>query len=416
MLTHPEPEVLKLPSGFSAKEAWELDHRFLHLNHGSFGAVPHSVLRAQATLKAEMESAPVPWFIGLPDRLAAEREQLAPAIGVPAGAFAFVPNASAGASVVYNSLSLDSTSEVLLTDHGYGAVSMGAKRMAKRFGAQVREISLGLDSTQTEIFESVVGSLTDRTRLLVIDQVTSATALMFPAREIAIACRERGVRVLVDGAHAPGLIDSPALDMAADYWVGNFHKYACAPRGAAALVARPEVADELFPLIDSWGAELAYPERFDHQGTLDLTSYLTARASWDFLQRTWGFEALRDYSRRLVSFGAELIADAFCQHTGENHSVAVRTPADSMRIVRLPEGLVGAGRGGNELRNLVSQKFGTHAAFTEFGGQGFLRLTAHAYNTAAEFRDFARRVVPALCKLAEEAPSSQERATPIGVT
>lgn len=416
MPTNAEPEVLRLPSGFSAREAWGLDHRFLHLNHGSFGAVPKMALSAQAALKKEMESAPVPWFIGLPNRLAAEREQLARSIGVPTESFVFVPNASAGASVVYNSLSLDANSEVLLTNHGYGAVSMGAKRMAKRFGARVREIALGLDSTQSQIYESVVGSLTDRTRLLVIDQVTSATALMFPVKRIAIACREKGVRVLVDGAHAPGLIDTPALDMAADYWVGNFHKYACAPRGAAALVARPEVADELFPLIDSWGSELSYPERFDHQGTLDLTSYLTAKVSWDFLQRTWGFEILRDYSRRLVSFGAELIADAFSQHTGENHSVAVGTPADSMRIVRLPEGLVGAGRGGNEVRNLVSEKFGTHAAFTEFRGQGFLRLTAHAYNTAADFRDFARRVVPALCKLAEEGLSSQERVTPIGVS
>lgn len=415
MAVNQAPVAMKLPSGFSARTAWPLVHGVLHLNHGSFGAVPKVALDKQAALKEQMESAPVPWFIQLPDRLAAVRGELSRRIGVPAENFALVPNASAGASVVYNNLVMGANAEVLLTNHGYGAISMGAKRMAERQGAAVRTIDIPLQATSEQVVDLVVSSLTEQTKLLVIDQVTSPTAMVWPVMEIALAARARDVRVLVDGAHAPGLLPDPTVGMAADYWIGNFHKWGCAPRGTAAIVARTEVADELYPIIDSWGAPLDYPERFDHQGTLDLTSYLAAVDSWDFIDQTWGWQNVRDYARALVGYGEELIADAFAAQTGEDHRSGVNLVADTLRIVRLPAGLVESNDDGNGLRNYVAENFATHAAFTSFNGEGYIRLSAHAYNTAQEFEEFAERIVPALCELAKGPKPWQNGRAPAGV-
>lgn len=409
------PAVMKLSSGFTARTAWPLAHRVLHLNHGSFGAVPSVALAAQSELRDAMESAPVPWFISLPARLAEARRELSARLAVPEESLTLVPNASAGASVVYNSLTLDSGSEVLVTNHGYGAVTMGAERMAERHGASVRTIDIPLSSSAAEVVESVVSSFSTSTKLLVIDQITSPTAMVWPVSDIALEARARGIRVLVDGAHAPGLLDDPTIGLAADYWIGNFHKWGCAPRGTAGLVARPEVAQDLFPLIDSWGAPYAYPERFDHQGTLDLTSYLAATVSWDFIESTWGWSAVRDYCRGLVSYAEEVIADAFESVTGDDHRSANRLVADTLRIVRLPAGLVASNEDGNYLRNLLAEEYATHAAFTSFNGEGYVRLSAHVYNTAADYEEFAERVVPALCKLAKEKSPSQTERTPAGV-
>lgn len=409
------PAVMKLSSGFTARTAWPLVHRVLHLNHGSFGAVPNVALEAQGVFRADMESAPVPWFISLPTRLADARRELSARIKVPSDSFVFVPNASAGASVVYNSLTLDAGSEVLVTNHGYGAVTMGAVRMAQRQGATVRTVDIPLGSSASEVVDIVVSSFTPSTRFIVIDQVTSPTAMVWPVVEISLAAQAQGIRVLVDGAHAPGLIDDPTHGMVADYWIGNFHKWGCGPRGTAALVAKPEVANDLFPLIDSWGAPFDYPERFDHQGTLDLTSYLAAVESWDFIEETWGWPAVRDYSRQLVSYAEEIIAEAFEQITGENHHSDNQLVADTLRIVKLPPGLVASNDDGNYLRNLMAEEYATHAAFTSFHGEGYMRLSAHVYNTAAEYEEFAERVVPALCKLAEDKSPSQNGRAPAGV-
>src|SRR5690606_40140032 len=102
--------------------------------HGSFGAVPLAAQERQNELRTEMERAPVVWFPELPGRLATARVGLASFLGADPGDLALVPNASAGVSVVYAGLERRGGGEIVVTDHGYGAVTMGAERLARRWG------------------------------------------------------------------------------------------------------------------------------------------------------------------------------------------------------------------------------------------------------------------------------------------
>ncbi|MEV6110380.1 aminotransferase class V-fold PLP-dependent enzyme [Streptomyces sp. NPDC051940] len=390
------PRPLLLPGGEPAAAAWSLDPALRHLNHGSFGAVPTAVQEEQNRLRAEMDRAPVVWFPGLPRRIAAVRAEVAAFLRVSAGDLAMVPNASAGASVVFGNLPRRRGGEIVVTDHGYGAVTMGAERLARRWGGRVRTAHVPLGAGAEEAYEAVLAECGDATDLVVVDHVTSATARRLPVAEIGAEARRRGVPVLVDGAHAPGLLQAPLDGVDCDFWVANLHKWGCAPRGSAVLVARGPLRDGLYPLIDSWGAAEPFPQRFDSQGTLDLTGYLATPASLGFIGRTWGWDTARGYMDELADYGQRVIGDAFAALTGEPGGVDVGMPVPGMRLVRLPAGLGRTRIDADGLRDRVAAELAVEAAFTSFGGIGYLRLSAHVYNTPDDYEYFAERCVPVL--------------------
>ena len=169
------------------------------------------------------------------------------------------------------------------------------------------------------------------------------------------------------------------------------------------LVSRSELREELYPLIDSWGAPLGFPERFDTQGTLDLTSYLATPTSTGFIEETWGWEPVRRYMSDLADYAEAIVGNAFSMRTGEAHLADVGTPVNALRLVRLPHGLASTHPEADALRDRVVSELKVEAAFTSFGGVGYVRLSTHAYNTAADFEEFVERVVPTLCDWARDA-------------
>lgn len=391
-------------NGKPAIDDWGLEPGTLHINHGSFGSVPTAVLDYQSTLKDRMESSPVKWFIAAPDAIGEARAKTARLFGIDPNNMVLVPNASAGATIVLADMRLNPGEEILVSDHGYGAVVMGAERKAINEGGVLKTVHIPIDATDDEIVAIFEQAMSPRTRLVIADEITSPTAMTFPVKRIAEAAHRHGAKILVDGAHAPGLIPGNPEEIGADYWIGNLHKFICNPRGCAMLIVNPELAQSLHPLINSWGRNLPFPERFDWQGTLDQTSYLCAPYTIEYMADTFGgWDNIRTYIQALADYGQDLIADAFGAVTGEDHHVALASPAPAMRLVRLPKGLAPDHDTADLLRNRVSEAFDVEAAFTSFDGIGYLRLSAFVYNTAADYQRFADLCVPALCQWAREA-------------
>lgn len=397
------PAPLRLGDGRPARAAWTLSPDILHVNHGSFGAVPVVAQERQRQLRAEMEAAPVVWFPALPGKIAAVRRTVGSFLGADVDDLALVPNASAGASIVYSSLPVTAGLEIVVTDHGYGAVTMGAERLARRWGGTVRTAHVPLGATPAQAHDAIVAELGDKTGLIVLDQITSATARLLPVDTIAAVARERGIPLLVDAAHVPGLVPRPLAGIDCDFWVGNLHKFGCAPRGTAALIARGPLRDELHPLIDSWGTPHSFPERFDTQGTIDATAYLSTPTSLEFIESTWGWDTARTYMTELADYAEDTITSAFSRLTGDDHRVDVGAPVNALRLVRLPAGLGGSHAEADALRDQAVNELGIEAAFTSFSGTGYFRLSTHVYNTAADFDEFAERCVPALVAWAASA-------------
>ncbi|MEU6405840.1 aminotransferase class V-fold PLP-dependent enzyme [Streptomyces sp. NPDC046985] len=400
------PGPLLLSDGRPAAAAWSLDPGMLHLNHGSFGAVPLVAQQRQSELRDEMERAPVAWFPRQPARLAAARAEVARFLRADAGDLALVPNASAGASVVYAALTARPGGDVVVTDHGYGAVTMGAARLARRWGARVRTAHVPLAADADQACRAVLDEVDDRCALVVLDQITSATARRLPVERVGAELARRGVTLLVDGAHAPGLLPAPLDGLACDAWVGNLHKWGCAPRGTAALVARGPLREHLRPLIDSWSADEPFPLPFDQQGTLDATGMLAAPTALAFVEDAWGWQAARRYLDELADYGAHVVAAALAGSSAAAPVADVGMPVPGMRLVRLPDGLGATRVAADALRDRATAELAAEAAFTSFDGVGYLRLSAHVYNTPADYERFADACVPVVLDWARRARSS----------
>lgn len=388
--------ALSTRDGRAARELWDLDPEYLHLNHGSFGAVPCAVLAQQERYRRDMETNPVRWFSTLAERIPGVRRDLAERLSVPPSDLAMVANASGGASVLFRHLAQrPGPVHVAVTDHGYGAVTMGAERLARETAGSCREVTVPLAARDDEALDLLAHHLaTHRTDLLVIDQVTSATARRFPVEEAARLAHEHGALVLVDGAHAPGALADPVV-READVWIGNLHKFWCAPRGSAVLVRNnPEL--DLFPLVDSWGGQLDFPDRFDHQGTADVTAWFAAAAAFDHLEQELGWHRIRAHAAEIMHRAEEQLGAAL-EAAGVQDPVAdVGHPFAPMRLFRLPGNRRWDHDAVDALRVPYMTATGCIAAFTEHHGDGFLRISAAPYTTAEDIDRMASHGIPTL--------------------
>ncbi len=289
---------------------WALDPSVTFLNHGSFGACTHVVLEAQRALRDRMEEDPIRFFKrDLEGLLDQARTQVASFVGADPQGFAFVPNTTTGVNAVLRSLRLERRDELVITTHAYNACRNALAFVAQRAGAKVVEAALPfpLDSAE-DISRTILNAVTPRTRLVLLDHVTSSTGLRVPIEPVVRELSRAGVDTLVDGAHAPGMLDVKLDALGATYYVGNCHKWLCAPKGAAFLHVAPQRRDEVRPLGISHGANSPRTDRsryhleFDWIGTMDPSPSLTVPIAIEQLGSLLpgGWPALRERNRSLA--------------------------------------------------------------------------------------------------------------------
>lgn len=370
-------------------DLWSLDPDVLHVNHGSFGAVPRRTQRELERLRAETERNPVAWFRSVGAKVAHTRGLLASYLDVDPDGFVLVSNASAGVTAALAAVPLPAGSRIISTDHVYGAVRFTADRFAARSGADVHLVEVPLEADDDGIVDAIAAAVDDRTAMLVIDQISSPTAKVFPVDRLIALARSAGVPILVDGAHAPALIDAPAAGDP-DFWTGNFHKWPCAPRGTAGLQVAEPWRETILPLIASWSEHDAYAERFDQQGTLDYTGWLAAPTSLEVLAEL-DWPAVRAAAAGLLDAAAPMLADALGGSVPD-----VGRPAPTMRLVTLPDRIQGDRDALDVLKNRASRELRAEIALTDFDGRAFLRLSAHAYNSWSDYERLAEILPPLL--------------------
>jgi isopenicillin-N epimerase len=371
------------------------------LNHGSFGACPKAILKLQSQLRREMEAEPVQFlWRRFDERLEPARQALAGFIGAQAKDLVFITNATAGVNAVVRSLPLKRGDEILTTSHDYNAcrnVLVEAVRHA-RAKLVVAAVPFPLRSA-TEITAAILQAVTSRTRLAMIDHASSPTALIFPIEQIIRELENRGVEVLVDGAHAPGMVPLDLGELRPAYYTANLHKWVSAPKGAGFLWAREDKQSGLHPAVISHGHNrprlgfTPFQDRFDWAGTFDPTAWFCVG------------EAIR--------FMGSLLPGGWPELYQRNHQLAVEArrilcgqldleppgPEDllgSMATVPLPERfqrIPASGKIDAEQLQLYD-RFDVEVPFLRFGQpeRRWLRVSAQLYNSPAEYEYLAQAI------------------------
>jgi isopenicillin-N epimerase len=376
------------------RELWSLDPTITFLNHGSFGACPIAILEHQQALRAQMEAEPVRFFaIELEPLLDQARQALADFVGADAEGLVFVPNATTGVNTVLRSLSLQPGDELLTTNHEYNASRNALDFAAQRSGAKVVVVDVPFPLEEPgQVVEAMLAGVSERTRLVLVDHVSSQTGLIFPLQELIGALSQRGIEVLVDGAHTPGMVPLNLKELGATYYTGNCHKWMCNPKGAAFLAVSPEKTGLLRPLVISHGANSLRSDRsrffleFDWTGTADPTAYLCIPETIQYMGSLLpdGWTGLMANNRQKVLAAREFLCQAL--------KVAPLCPPEmigAMAVLPLPQGRV------ESLKDALYERYSVEVPIIPWGGSSgrLIRISAQLYNTPTDYDVLARALV-----------------------
>ena len=379
------------------KEHWLLDPAITFLNHGSFGATPRAVLRVQDEYRQQMEREPVRFFTRELEPLLDEaRISIADFLGADAEGIALVTNATAGVNAVLRSLDLDRLDELVVTNQEYNACRNVLEYVASAVGAKVVVVDVPFPvKSSDDIAERVLAAVTPRTRLVLIDHITSQTAVINPVETIVRELNSRGIDTLIDGAHAPGMLRLNLAELGVAYYTANLHKWVCAPKGAAFLYVRDNRRYGVRPIAISHGANSTRTDRsrflieFDWTGTFDPTAWIAVPAALDFMGGVvGGWQEVMRRNHELALRGRDILANAL--------QIDPPAPDDmlgSMAALPLPDGqsTTAPALYGDPLQDRLLFEHNIEVPIVPWPGppKRLIRISAQLYNEEADYEKLA---------------------------
>lgn len=373
---------------------WQLARGIVFLNHGSFGACPRTILKLQSELRAAMEAEPVQFlWRHYEDRLECARQELARFIGAASKDLVFVTNATSGVNAVVRSLQLQPGDELITTSLDYNACHNVLVETARVAGARVvvAEVPFPMKSAE-EITAAILAVVTPRTRLALLDHVTSNSAVIFPLAQIIRELEARGVDTLIDGAHAPGMLPVNLRELRPAYYTANLHKWVCAPKGAAFLYVREDRQNRVQPAVISHGNNrpregfTPFQDRFDWAGTFDPSAWFCVGEAIRFMDGLLpgGWPEVYRRNHALAVSARRVLCELW--------QVEAPCPEDllgSLAAIPLPgrfQSAPSSGKIDSEQLRLYDE-FGIEVPFNRFGQpeRRWLRISAQLYNSPAEY-------------------------------
>ena len=392
-MSHPSTSSVQPPPEPIAEglaKLWLLDPAVTFLNHGSFGATPRAVLEAQTAWRARFEARPIEML----DRrrgalLGTAKQAVGDFLGMRGDDFGFVTNATGGINAVLRSLQFDPDDEILTTNHVYNAIRQTMSYIAQRSGARSIEIDIPVPiKSPDDVVAHIEAAFNDRTRLLIVDHITSSTAILFPIELIVDVCRKRGVDILIDGAHAPGMIELNIQALGATYYAANLHKWVCAPKGAGLLWVRPDRQREIHPNTISHFLNDGLGTEFGWQGTRDITAWLCAKDAIEFMAGI-GWPRIRQYNHELAVWVQAMLCDRWgvCPNTSLDGSML-----GSMVTVALPDEAKSA-ENAEAFQAQLYHEYRIEVPVIEWNQRWWIRPCCQVYNTAQDYVRLADAVV-----------------------
>lgn len=361
------------------KSAWKLEEGVHHCNHGSFGSVPTVVQEAQRAIQDRVQLNTVKFFArNAMNEVQEARAKVAKFLNQKPDQITLVRNTTEAASTTMRGFPFKAGDEAIVLDHEYGAVMYAVKRAVEAAGGKMIEIVVPRLATDEEVVALVEVALTPRTRMFVVDHVTSATARTFPVQALSDLCRERGVAIAIDASHTPGNFELDLDKLDADFWFGNLHKWASAPLGCGVYRVAVRWHGAMRPLIVSWQDHENYPLPWDMLGTVDLSAWLAAPAAINFYSEI-GWKRVRAANIARMRYGRDLVM------------AELGVGKDELREEEIPLGVIplhkmdGGRDGCIALQRRFAEVHKIEVPITTACNQYFMRISGQLYNSPADY-------------------------------
>ncbi len=383
-VSNPSNEVTE-KFGRPLREQFFLEPECTYLNHGSFGALAKPVAAAADALRLQAERQPSRFMMDeLPDLIRDSADSLAKYLGARGRDIVFVDNATTAVNAVLRSLAFLPGDEIVTTSFCYNAVRKTLEFVSERANARLvtAEMPFPLISPADTV-QAIASAMTRRTRLLVVDHVTSETGLVLPINDIVRLARSRNIPVLVDGAHAPGMLPVKLEQLDATWYAGNCHKWMGTPRGAGFLWTYPDFQPRVRPTTISHYISNGYNAAFDWPGTKDFTAWLSVPAAIDF-RAGLGEAEIYAYCRRLTARAARLLSDTWQSDLG-----SPRGMMGFVATVALPSSAKATPAAADKIRRTLRTEHNLETYVKAIDGRFWVRVSAYVYNDLSEFERLA---------------------------
>ena len=361
------------------KDQFLLDKSITYLNHGSFGATPKPIFEEFQKLQLELEHEPVQFIVKKSlVYLKMAKEKLSKYIGCQPEDFFFTPNPTVAVNTIIRSLNLQEGDEILSTNHEYGAMDKTWNFFCRKTGAKYvrQEITLPLVSKEN-LLEEFWSGYTSKTKVIFINEISSATALIFPVKEICQKAQELGLITIIDGAHVPGHTYLNIEELNPDFYTGTLHKWMLSPKGSSFLYVKKEFQNDMDPLVVSWGYdnpainESQFLDYHEYQGTRDISAFLCTPKVIEFLEEN-NWKAVSSNCKTIVRenyqrFCDLLNAKPLCPISEEFLGQMASIPIQTEEPIKLKE--------------LLFEKYKIEIPVMPLNGKIYLRYSINGYNS-----------------------------------
>jgi len=373
------------------QRAFDCDRTLVNLNNGGCSPTPSHVLEAMIRDLRFSNEAPVDhmWRV-LEPRVESVRRDLALDFGCDVEEMAITRNASEANEIMILGLDLRKGDEVIITNQNYGRMITTWNQRVRRDGIVVKSISFKVPPPSMQyVVDQFRQAITPRTRVIELTHITNLTGQILPVKEIVTLARERGIEVLVDGAHAYAHFPFTRDDLGCDYYGTSLHKWLLAPIGTGFLYVRKDRQKKLWPLMAAAPEMDDNIRKYEEIGTHPAANHNAISAALAFHR---GIGAERKAAR------LRLLRDRWAKRLlAESDRVKVLTPLEGKQAC----GIALFNVEGIEPDKLGDWLYAKHRIIStpiihaEFKG---IRITPNVYTTLDEVDLFADRVGAAIRK------------------
>lgn len=364
------------------RKGYRLKPDYINLENGYYNFIPEEIMEKYVSHIREVNyqgsyyMRTVQW-----DNKKKIAEKLAAMLGCGGDELIITRNTTESLDMIIGGFPWKAGDEAVFADQDYGAMQDMFRQVSERFGVVNKKISVpNHPANDEEIVNLYAGAITGKTKLLMVSHMINITGQILPIRKICDMAHQKGVQVLVDGAHAVAHIKFNMNDLNCDYYGASLHKWLSVPLGAGILYVRKNNIKNIWPLIADSPRKEDDILRLNHIGTHPVATDLTIADSIDYYNKI-GPERKEARLRYLQLYWSEKVRTA--------PGVIVNTPAESTRSC----GIANVGIKGMKPALLAETLMNKYKIFTvaiDYANVQGCRITPNVYTTTGELDQFVK--------------------------